>query len=106
LWLKEKSSVSVSNWSLTLKEEQLAEGYKLFFQEGSIAADGFAEEEKQIKEFFFSHFRKTPNFEICLISEEASTFVKPYSNTEKFRYLEDRYPGLTVLKSKLYLEIN
>ena len=106
LWLKEKSSVSVSNWSLTLKEEQLAEGYKLFFQEGSIAADGFAAEEKQIREFFFSHFRKSPNFEICLISEEASSLVKPYSNTEKFRYLEDRYPGLAVLKNKLNLEIN
>jgi DNA polymerase-3 subunit gamma/tau len=105
-WYKEQGKGAVSGWSLAIREEQTDIGFRVFFTKGSISEDQFREEEPSMKNFFFTHYHRVPEFEIIQLEKEEQDSMVPYTNLDKFRYLAKKNPGLENLRSMLNLDFS
>lgn len=101
-WLKNEKQLAVSAWQLA-KSETL-EGLKvhLIFT-SEITLEAFEKELPGIAAYFQEGYTSVPEFTYAY-EEPADEDYKPYSNQEKFKYLQKKYPKLSELRAILGLE--
>lgn len=102
-WLKKTNNQSLSSWKIAGYEVIEGNRISLTFA-NDIGLETFENERPAINRFFIENFDEVPEFEVKVSANIVAQNSKPYTNGEKLTFLTKKYPKLSELRSRIFLD--